>query len=383
MAKIFIPSIGIAMEEALLIRWLKQPGDEVAAEEAVAEIETDKAAMDLTSPVSGKMGPHLFEPGATIPVGTTIAEVLEEGEESADEPGRPDAPVVADGAARPDASVVEAKPGRPDAPVVDAASIAAQAPSSAPVATGSGSAPHTLSPRARRLARERGAEAPAHEEAPAPAEASAQQERFRSLIAAKVAESWREIPHFAVTREVDAEAMLATLDLLRRGGFAPAPTLTDLLLRALAIGLREFGHRGPDDVGLAVATDHGVVIPVIRNVLGRDAAALAAERRAAVERARSGRLGPKDLEASPPSTLSNLGSLGVDQFTGIIALGQTSLLTVGRAAPRVVADDTRTLRIRTSFFATLNVDHRTIDGAAAARLLAAFAAAAEALTSTF
>ena len=198
-----------------------------------------------------------------------------------------------------------------------------------------------------------------------------------------MAESWREIPHFAVTREVDAEAMLATLDLLRRGGFAPAPTLTDLLLRALAIGLREFGHRGPDDVGLAVATDHGVVIPVIRNVLGRDAAALAAERRAAVERARSGRLGPKDLEASPPSTLSNLGSLGVDQFTGIIALGQTSLLTVGRAAPRVVADDTRTLRIRTSFFATLNVDHRTIDGAAAARLLAAFAAAAEALTSTF
>ena len=128
--------------------------------------------------------------------------------------------------------------------------------------------------------------------------------------------------------------MLATLDTLRKGASGPMPTLTDTLLRALALGLRECGHRGPDDVGLAVATDHGVVIPVVRGVLGHDAAALAGARRAAVERARSGRLSPEDLEASPPSTLSNLGSLGVDQFTGIIALGQTSLLTVGRAAPR-------------------------------------------------
>jgi pyruvate dehydrogenase E2 component (dihydrolipoamide acetyltransferase) len=147
--------------------------------------------------------------------------------------------------------------------------------------------------------------------------------------------------------------------------------------------LRECGNPGPDDVGLAVATDHGVVIPVVHDVLGRDSAGLARARKAAVERARSGRLSPEDLGASPPSTLSNLGAFGIDQFTGIIALGQTSLLTVGRAIPRVAADDTRTLRIRTSFFATLNVDHRVIDGAAAARLLAAVAAAAEAMTSTF
>jgi pyruvate dehydrogenase E2 component (dihydrolipoamide acetyltransferase) len=353
MAKIFIPSIGVAMEEALLVSWLKQPGDDVAVEEAVAEIETDKAAMDLTSPVSGKMGPHLFEPGAIIPVGTTIVEVLEEGEAGAIDPGQPAAPVA-------DSEPVAA----PTAPVP-------------PASTDNGPGPHTLSPRARHMAREREAEARSQVETPA------QPERFRALIAAKVAQSWREIPHFAVTREVDAEPMLATLDLLRRGASGTKPTLTDMLLRALALGLRDHGHRGPDDVGLAVATDHGVVIPVVHDVLGRDAAALAEARRAAVERARSGRLSPEDLGASPPSTLSNLGSLGVDQFTGIIALGQTSLLTVGRAVPRVAADDTRTLRIRTSFFATLNVDHRVIDGAAAAQLLAAFVAAAEAMTSTF
>jgi pyruvate dehydrogenase E2 component (dihydrolipoamide acetyltransferase) len=341
------------MEEALLIRWLKQPGVEVEAEEAVAEIETDKAAMDLTSPVSGRMGPHLFENGAIIPVGTTVTEVLEEGEASAIEPDLPET------------SLTETRP------------IAAQTVPASPLETSGVSAAQRLSPRARRVARERETEAPAQLAAPG------QPERFRVLIAAKVAESWREIPHFAVTREVDAEPMFATLDILRRGASDPMPTLTDTLLRALALGLRECGHDGSDDVGLAVATDHGVVIPVIRDVLGRDAAALAAARKAAVERARSGRLSAEDLGASPSSTLSNLGSLGVDQFTGIIALGQTSLLTVGQAVPRVIADDTRTLRIRTSFFATLNVDHRVIDGAAAARLLAAFAAAAEAMTSSF
>ncbi len=341
------------MEEALLIRWLKEPGDEVAAEEAVAEIETDKAAMDLTSPVSGRMGPHLFEPGAIVPVGTTVTEVLEEGEASA------------------------LAPSQPATALATTEPMGAQAVPVPPVETDGDRAPQRLSPRARRMARER------ETEAPAPASTSAQPEKFRSLIAAKVAESWREIPHFAVTREVDAGPMLATLEMLRRGASQPLPTLTDTLMRALALGLRECGHQGSDDVGLAVATDHGVVIPVIRDVLGRDAVALAGARKAAVERARSGRLSPEDLEASPSSTLSNLGALGVDQFTGIIALGQTSLLTVGRAVPRVVADDARTLRIRTSLFATLNVDHRVIDGAAAAHLLAGFAAAAEAMTSIF
>ena len=125
MAKIFIPSIGVAMEEALLVRWLKEPGDEVSAEEAVAEIETDKAAMDLTSPVRGKMGPHLFEPGAIIPVGTTIVEVLEDGESSAIDSGKPEI------------SVADSKPVvAPTVPV-------------SPAPSEDGAVPHTLSPRRR------------------------------------------------------------------------------------------------------------------------------------------------------------------------------------------------------------------------------------------
>ncbi len=361
MAKILIPSIGVAMEEALLVKWLKQPGEEVAADEAVAEIETDKTQMDLTSPVGGILGPHLVETGAIIPVGTAIAEVLEGGES---------APEVA----QPEAAAADAEPQRAETP---------------PPARAGGDgdrSPHALSPRARRAARQPQVREPQVQEPEArepEVQAPAQADRFRAIIAAKVTESWREIPHFSVSRQVDAESMLASLDLLRTAGSEPPPTLTDVLLRSLALGLQDWGHLGPDDVGLAVATEFGVVIPVVRGVLGLDSAGLARARKAAVDRARAGRLSPGDLAEPPASTLSNLGAFGVDQFTGIIALGQTSLLTVGRAAPRVVAEDAHTLRIRTTLFATLNADHRVIDGAAAARILAAFAAAAEAAPSRF
>lgn len=350
MAQIAIPSVGIAMEEALLVKWHKQPGDEVSAAEPVAEIETDKATMDLESPVPGRLGPHLFEPGAIVPVGTVIVEVVAEGEQAV-------APPAAE-AATSDPAPAESRTPPPSS------------------ASGAGSEifegrrPHAKSPRARRLAQDRPEAAPATE-------------RFRNLIAAKVSQSWQEIPHFAVAREVDAGQMLGALNELRATGIEPAPTFTDLLLRGLALALREAGGGPAGDVGLAVATEHGVVIPVVHGVLGLDPAGLAAARVAAVERARSGRLTPEDLGATPLSTLSNLGSMGVDHFTGVIALGQTSLLTTGRAVPRAAVGADGALTARTTFHATLNVDHRTIDGAGAARLLVAFTDAAEQMTADF
>jgi pyruvate dehydrogenase E2 component (dihydrolipoyllysine-residue acetyltransferase) len=346
-----IPSVGIAMTEALLVKWHKQPGEEVAADEPVAEIETDKATMDLESPVAGRLGPHLAEPGQTVAVGTVIVEVLAEGEAPRDPKAVP--------AATPEPSIAAAPATREP---TDGAGPASEPAPAAPAVAGR--RPHTLGPRARRLAAQA-------------ATAPREHERFRELIAAKVTRSWQEIPHFAVTREVDAQAMLAALDSLRAAAVEPAPTLTDLLLRALAGALAALERDRRGDVGLAVATEHGVVIPVVRGVHRLDAAGLAAARAAAVERARAGRLAPGDLEAAPPSTLSNLGPMGVDHFTGVIALGQTSLLTVGRALPRVVAGADGRLGVRTTLHATLNADHRTIDGAKAARLLVAFAEAAE------
>jgi pyruvate dehydrogenase E2 component (dihydrolipoamide acetyltransferase) len=341
MADVVIPSVGIAMEEALLVRWLKQPGDEVLADEGVAEIETDKATMEVKSPTAGTLGAPLVELGAAIPVGTVIAHILVEGEQEARQPDH----------AR---DIQEAPPRE----AIPESAVEAEGPRGR----------HTLSPRARRLAQERD-----------PGDG----QRFRELIAVKVSEAWREIPHFAVTREIVAESMLAALGVLRASFPQSSPTLTDLLLRALALALRETEHQDMVDIGLAVATDHGVVIPVVRDVLTLDAAGLARERNEAVARARAGRLHAADLAATPHSTLSNLGRYGVDQFTGIIAIGQTSLLTIGRAAPRVVAESNQTLAIRTTLFATLNADHRAMDGAQAAQLLGAFATAAEAMTATF
>jgi pyruvate dehydrogenase E2 component (dihydrolipoyllysine-residue acetyltransferase) len=354
-AEITIPSIGIAMEEALLLKWLKAPGDDVAVGEAVAEIETDKATMELESPAAGRLGPHLVEPGAIVPVGAVVVEVLTDGAATETEAHAPAAELAAE-----------------PAPVPAAEGVAA-APAPATPADGR-RRPHALSPKARRLARERGAQAEPV--------ASGRSDRFRELISAKTAESWRETPHFAVTREVDAEQLLAALASMRATDREPAATVTDLLLRALALALRDCGY-GEGHVGLAVATRFGVVNPVVRDVLLLDASSLARARSDATERARAGRLTREDVETVPPCTLSNLGAFGIDQFTGIIPLGQTSLLTVGRAVPRVVADAERRLAVRATFYATLNSDHRTIDGAEAARLLAAFANAVEAATADF
>jgi pyruvate dehydrogenase E2 component (dihydrolipoamide acetyltransferase) len=356
MTDIVIPSAGIAMEEAMVVKWHKAPGDTVAADEPVVEIETDKATMDVVSPVAGRLGPHLAEPGDVVAVGSAIVRVLTE--EAVPEPApapEPDELASSTGASSP--SFDEPEPER--------------------ASTGGGSdalarAPHALSPRARRLQRER---------TDHPPQAAPSRGRFRGLIATKVAESWREIPHFTVSREIDAEEMSVALEQERAHGTEPLPSFTDMLLRALAEALQENGADGAVDLGLAVATHDGVVVPVVQDVLGHSLAELAAARQAAVTRARTGRLASEDLNVTPMSTLSNLGSFGVDRFTGIVALGQTTLLTVGRARPRVVADDRRAISVRLTFDATVNSDHRALDGADAARLLSSFAAAVERTTS--
>ena len=238
--EITIPSLGIGMTEALLVRWLKQPGEAVEQDEPVAEIETDKTTMDLVSPSAGQLGPHLHEPGAVIPVGDVVVRVLGDRQRSE----RRQRSLRTPRAAWSDASADRVGRGLPK-PLRDR--------------TANGM-PHALSPRARRLAQERAsgeAQVTASPEQP-PVDRGG---RFRELIANKVSESWRTIPHFAVTREVDAEPMQRVLAAWRADGVAA--TLTDLLLRALALAHRDRGAAGPVGLGLAVATDDGVVIPVI------------------------------------------------------------------------------------------------------------------------
>jgi pyruvate dehydrogenase E2 component (dihydrolipoamide acetyltransferase) len=194
-----------------------------------------------------------------------------------------------------------------------------------------------------------------------------------------VSESWRTIPHFSVQREIDAGDADACLAAMR--AVAPEATYTDLLLRAFALAVGPFawlagGGGGPGggtsgDVGLAVATPQGVMMPVVPDVPALAGPALVAARQAAVRRGREGRLTARDLASGAVGAVSNLGARGVDAFTGIVPAGRRLLLTTGRIAGRPVVIDGR-LAVRTTLIATLNVDHRYFDGDRAADVLDAF-----------
>jgi pyruvate dehydrogenase E2 component (dihydrolipoamide acetyltransferase) len=359
--EVTIPSVGMAMTEAVLNTWFKNPGDSVTIGEAIAEIETDKSSLDVESPSDGVLGRHLVSAGSSVPVGQVIVRVLEPGEiEPHDHIGPDPAAETAVGAGRP-ASGAGAEP-------VPAGAAAEPVPAGAgagPVPAGpQDRVPHTLSPRKRRELREQ-----AQAKAETQAQAGGRGPRFRAAIAEHVSESWRTIPHFAVVREIDARSVQESVAAMRGNGL-PA-TITDLLLRALALAV---AAEGAGDIGLAVATPDGVVIPVVAAVPGLDPAALVAARAAAVARARDGQLSARDLAAGPVASLSNLGGLGVDSFTGIIPAGQKLLLTTGTIADRPVVVD-GLVTVRPSFAATLNVDHRHFDGDNAARILAAFQSA--------
>ena len=344
MREVTIPSVGMAMTEAVLNAWLKNPGDSVVSGEAIAEIETDKSSLDLESPSDGVLGRHLVAAGASVPVGQVIVRVLEPGET---EPNDNAGPRTAEPAADAEVAGTASADGAPD----DATRTGAE-----------DRVPHQLSPRKRRELREQ-----------AQAAAGQRGSRFRAAIAEHVSESWRTIPHFAVVREIDARTVNQALAAMRGNGL-PA-TATDLLLRALAQAVAVAAEADTaGDLGLAVATPDGVVIPVIADVPSLGPAALVAARASAVARARDGRLSARDLAAGPVASLSNLGGYQVDSFTGIIPAGQKLLLTTATIADRPVAVDGQVM-VRPSFTATLNVDHRQFDGDHAARILADFQAA--------
>jgi pyruvate dehydrogenase E2 component (dihydrolipoamide acetyltransferase) len=196
----------------------------------------------------------------------------------------------------------------------------------------------------------------------------------RAAIARAVSRSWAEVPHFAVSRELRVGDLAGSAAQWR--AVLPGLTVTDLLLRVLALAMVDTVGGSGVDLGLAVATDAGVVIPVIRRVPELGLADLVRARIAAVARAREGRMHHDDA-AVPATTLSNLGAFGVDHFTGVIPHGSSSLVTVGRAAQRPVVTD-GALTVATTMWVTVNLDHRVSDGIHGARLLNRLAAIASA-----
>lgn len=351
--ELFVPALGMAMEECLFIEWLVQPGDEVRKGDPVAIIETDKATMELEAPVDGRLGSHLVSAGMTVPVGTTVSHILEDDEtaEMPVEAASTTAPAVLPPV------VAEPTDARRSADPPDTSD------SSSSRSGGGSGRPYRLSPRGRRLQAESLAE-----QSSRAAVSPASPDRHRAAVAEAVSESWRTIPHFGVTSQVWAEVLLSSVTTARTR--EPRLTATDLILRAFAHALFEEGASGNGGVGLAVATERGVSIPVIADAGTLSLSDLVEARHDAVTRARAGRMAAVDGSA-PAFTLSNLGTNDVEHFTGVIPLQQSGLLTVGRAKQRPVVAEGMLAAVVT-MFATLNIDHRVYDGAHAGAILDAF-----------
>jgi pyruvate dehydrogenase E2 component (dihydrolipoamide acetyltransferase) len=390
-SSIVMPQLGLTMTEGTVSEWLKKPGDFVRKNEPVLLITTDKAEMEIESLVEGTLGEILVEAGITVAVGTPLANLLG-GEEY-------DISTVAN--AQPSAATLqECDPAE--------AKVALQsAPPPAESKIERGLDRPSVSPRAKRLAKELGVEtaslrgsgvngeiveedikrAATSTSGTSPIATSQSKTpqpnlRRRQLIAERLTRSIQTIPTFSVAAEANAEKLVALHERLRQSPPANGVklTITDLLLSIFADVLK----RSPDlcatwenenneprnhssiDIGLAVATPGGVVAPVLKNVDALDLPHLAIKRHELAEKARAGKLSLAELEGGI-TTLSNLGMYRVDHFEALISPGQSSILAVGSIRKRPWAAET--LVIRPTVILNLTVDHRIADGAVAAAFL--------------
>ena len=376
---VVMPALEMAQETGKLISWLKKEGDSVAKGEALLEIETDKAVMEIESPGDGVLAGVKVQPGAEVPVGRTIAWIVRPGEV-------PPTDEVATTSGR-KTTVIAPSAGSSPASVIQGAQPVSQA--------------IRISPKARRLASEHGVNladvrgsgaggeilasdilAVAESKAgssPAPVESGSPISR---LIAERTTQSWTTVPHFFVVRDVDASALNDARQRLApeiEQSHALKLTHTDLLAALIARVLvkhprlnaswtGERVHTNAEiNIGLAMAVDDGVVAPVLHNADKSGLREIAAKRRDLTERARGGKLRPADI-AGGTFTISNLGMFGVDAFTAIIIPPQAAILAVGRITDRVVPMDGHP-GIRPMMTLTLSSDHRVVDGARAAKFL--------------
>lgn len=385
-----MPALGMAQDTGKVLRWIKVEGESVLAGEPILEIETDKAVVEIEAPASGVLARVSAQAGEDVPVGQEIALILGEGDHAA---------LPAAGATP---STAEKGPDRPTPQAAEGRLAARGGSTGDPAPTGDAiRAP--ASPKARRLAAERGIDLPALggsgpggavlasdlPAATARTEEEASQDRVSNvwrLMAERVSQTWTRVPHFYLTREARADGLLAWKQRTQ-AGLADSVTYSDLLVRICAAALvrhPEINVVWQEDrvrrlaeinVGLAVAVDDGLVVPVIHRANRLTLGEIASRRRQIVERAQAGRLRADDLEAGT-FTISNLGMFGVDAFHAILNAPQAAILAVGRIAERVIAVASQPAVVPTLFLG-LSCDHRAIDGARGARFLQTLAALIE------
>lgn len=377
---VILPALGMAQDSGKIVEWLISEGQPVTAGEPLVVIETDKAAVDLEAPATGILARVAAKVGDEVPVAQVIAVIL-----------------TPDEAAAPSTGPFSKEGGKPGAGAV----------TSSPSGTERANGRRQASPKARRIAAERGvdlaavrgtgpggvvlaedvlaAESVARIEPPAPMAVVADEQPMSAiwrLMAERTTQSWVTTPHFFLMRELDATAF--------KQWFAQAEkrtteklTYTDLLVKVVATALRLHPRLNASwqngaivthdevNIALAVATLDSLVAPVIPQADDLSLSGIARRRAEMVARAQTGKLRPDDLRDGT-FTISNLGMYGVDAFTAIINSPQAAILAVGALVDRVIPVGGQPA-VRPTITLSLSCDHRVVDGARGARFLATIA----------
>ncbi|MEH6402415.1 MAG: pyruvate dehydrogenase complex dihydrolipoamide acetyltransferase [Sneathiella sp.] len=419
---ITMPALSPTMTEGTLANWQAKEGDEISSGDVLAEIETDKATMEVEAIDEGILGKILI-PGGTenVAVNTPIAVMLEEGEDMSaldgfDVGGSP-APVPAAAAAAPVAAV-SATPAPAAAPTVTQPSAPAPSPSGRVFA----------SPLARRIAGNAGLDiggisgtgprgrivkadvdafiasggttakaapvagqaqasiAPTAPTSVTPAHAGDFIEiplnGMRKTIAKRLTESKQNIPHFYLTVECNLDNLLAMRKKLNAQSDDYKISVNDFIIKASALALKRVPHAnaiwGGDkilqykdiDISVAVAIDGGLITPVVKGADQKGLGTISNEMKALAGKAKAGKLMPEEYQGGCFS-ISNLGMFGIKEFSAVINPPQSAILAVGAGEPRPVIKD-GAVAIATMMSATLSCDHRVIDGSVGAELLKYF-----------
>ena len=418
---ISMPKLGFDMAEGTLIRWVKNEGENVNKGDVLAEIETDKATVEVESSASGVVRKLLVEAGSVVPVGDPIAVVGSADEKIEDAPttaAEPKTEKKTDEQAGPE---LKTEPGDAQKQEAKAAPLPsdtkqsqpAQAPVSqaaAPVQEG----PVKASPLAKKIARDNNvdlarlqgsgpggrvvrkdveaalasgqpAAAPRQPAAPTPVAVTAEDEtiqltKLRQAIARRMVESTTSVPHFYVTHEYKMDALMAIRKQINE--YLPENeklSVNDFIIKAVALTLREFPNmnssfagdkvirHGAVNVGVAVAVEGGLLTVVNRNSDQQPLRALSADVKRMVAGAREGKVRPNDIEGSTFS-ISNMGMFDVENFLAIINPPEAGILAVGSARQVPVVENGE-IKVGWRMKATISVDHRVSDGAEAAQFM--------------
>ena len=393
---VYMEALSPTMEEGRLVKWSKKEGDAVKSGDSLAEVETDKAVMELVARADGNLIKVLVPEGKTVPVGSVVAYIGTPGEKVDGGAGSGE-----QGAAKP-------------APVAEPPRAPQPAPTAPPVAPVAEAGRVKASPLAKRIARDsgldlqrvqgsgpggrvvkrdlEGAAAPVQPRTTHPAPAPTPVTRggppfedvpltqIRKTIARRLATSLGPIPHFFLTTEVDMErAAEARESLNQQLGDTGRISFNDIIIKGTALALTK--HRAcnawfQDDhirywnevhIGMAVAIEDGLITPVIKNADLKSLAQIGAEAKALAGRARERRLAPDEYTGSTFS-VSNLGMFEIDQFTGVINPPEAGILAIGSIVQKPVVVD-GAIAPRRRMRVTMSCDHRVIDGATGAAFL--------------